>query len=196
MSGDLSLDDLMPVSRKIAAGKLTFEMPEPTAVQTAALVKLLGTLELERLAEPLIALLGREGDGSMDLGGLLSRLQGSGADLIAAARPVLGEQLGRVVVEAAVACLDCKDTFDALRAGGLIPVDSKPVTKHGAYLHSDEVSGWVRANVTFRQASYIVGQALEMIDVVDTVGNLLGALMGGEDAPTETPDETPAASPA
>lgn len=185
MTDALNLDDLMPVSRKVAAGKITLDMPEPSAVQTAELVRLLGTLELERIAKPLIGIMAKN-KGELDLKAMLGRLQESGAELIAAARPVLGEQLGRVVVDAAVTCLDCQDTFELLRRGSLIPEDSKPTTKHGAYLHCEAVVGWARANVTFRQAAYIVGRALEMIDLVDTVGNLLGALMeSGEDAPGE-----------
>ena len=196
-SNVFDISSLMPKSEQVAVGSIVFRMREPSILQTKSVLRVASDVELERLVEPFVGLMrgdGGEADTNLDAKKLLERLSRMGSQLVAAARPVLGSQFGPAVESAAIACLDTRALRKKLTAGEnpvLKPSDAEADTDDdGTFIGCSAVRAWVKEELTTRQAVHVLTSAIKMIDVVGSVGNLVGALMPEGDETPETPSET------
>lgn len=187
----MDLNALLPQSATVIVGELQLKMREPSIQQTARILKVVQLLDLEAIAGPLVRLFGGgdvgDGDEAADRGplGMIDRIREVGPDLVAAAKPLLGGQVGPAIQQAAIACIDTRATRSVLLAGKIIDAESPQDTNaDGAYLGCAAVRVWASEEMTSRQATAIIKAAVGMMDLAGSAKNLVGALM--VDAPNQT----------
>lgn len=190
----MDLNSLLPQSARVIVGEQQIKMREPSIQQTARILKVVQLLDLEAIAGPLVRLFagGDTADAELDTAtefsaiGMIERIREVGPDLVAAAKPLLGGQVGPAIQQAAIACIDSRATRAALIAGQVIDKDAPQDTNaDGVYLGCPAVRAWAAEEMTSRQATAIIKAAVGMMDIAGSAKNLVGALM--VDAPN--PDE-------
>lgn len=193
---DVDLSSLVPKTAVVYIGAMKLEIREPSIIQAQAALRVLSGVELEKLVTPFIQLVRGDGSAAVSVAGVMGRLADVGPALIEAARPVLGEQFGPAVEQGAVACLDSRRVMSKLAKAGEeyagFP-ESAEYDDDGTYIGCPELRAWIREEITPKQAIHVLVSCLGMMDIVGSVGNLLGALMPVEQ---ETPTQTPKAKPA
>lgn len=198
----VDLAKLKPASAKVMVGELEIEMKAASIERCERLFEVIGELELEKVAAPVIAMITqlRAGVGVADVFALI---KANAEDLIATVRPLLGKQLAPALKGAVIAVLDTLATRKALTAPlplaaggtpdpkntplGVAAADDGDVERDddGVYLGSRLVRAYLREEVTLAQAVVIVVEAMRVNDFRGALGNLWVGLTASEPAPEE-----------
>jgi hypothetical protein len=197
----VDLTKLKPASAKVMVGDLEIEMKAASIERCERLFEVIGDLELEKVAAPIIALITqlRGGVGVDDVFGLI---KANAESLIATLRPILGKQLAPALKGAVIAVLDTNATRRALTAPlpasegptdpkntplGIAASDDGDVERDddGVYLGSRLVRAYLREEVTIAQAVVIVVEAMRVNDFRGALGNLWVGLTASTPAPED-----------
>lgn len=182
---DSELTSMLPKKARVLLGdSVYYDMPEPGMLSMSRMLEVLDRLDLEKVVMPLVKMLrGAEGSTAADL---LTRIESMGGELLEAARPVLGRQVGPAIMDACIAVLDTDDLRKKLIGSECLDNSvSGSFGEDGTYNGCPEVRRWLKASVTPKQASHVITKALEMMDLVEAGGNLGRALLPLGDDPDQ-----------
>lgn len=198
----VDLKRIKPTAAQVAVGGITIEMKAASIERCERLFEVIGDLELEKIAAPIIALI-TQLRTSGTVSDVFTLIKNNAETLIATVRPIIGKQLAPALKGAVIAVLDTHATRKALTTP-YPPEDGRPVDptntplgiaanddgdverdEDGVYLGSRIVRAFLREEVTLAEAVAIVIEAMRVNDFRGSLGNLLGGLTAGTPAPEE-----------
>lgn len=199
----VDLKRIKPAAAQVAIGGITIEMKAASIERCERLFEVIGNLELEKIAAPIIALITQLRTAGGTVGDVFTLIKDNAESLIATARPILGQQLAPALKGAVIAVLDTHATRKALTtpyppgegqavdptntALGIAATDDGDIERDddGVYLGSRLVRAYLREEVTLAEAVAIVVEAMRVNDFRGSLGNLLGGLTASTPAPEE-----------
>lgn len=199
----VDLKRIKPTAAPVAVGGITIEMKAASIERCERLFEVVGDLELEKIAAPIIALITQLRAGNGTVGDVFALIKNNAESLIATVRPIIGKQLAPALKGAVIAVLDTHATRKALTTPyppeegrpidptntplGIAASDDSDVERDedGVYLGSRIVRAFLREEVTLAEAVAIVVEAMRVNDFRGSLGNLLGGLTASTPAPEE-----------
>ncbi len=168
-----------PKRQDVAVGNGVFTLVTATLDQEARFLAVVDDLELGKLIDPVVKLIGDGGIGIQQ--DFLAKLADVGPDLWQAARKVLGRQFAPAVREGAIALLDNETNHNMLVKAELATDDDAELGPDGEFLGSTATRRHVKSSLTLLQGVAIIKTAWSLNGYGDLLGNLI------------TMEETPAA---